>query len=561
MADELAKEIIQRSESLFSDVNGIWKPVYQDLADYFMPNLSDVNTQKTEGVTGWTDRIYDTTAIEANQTMATGMFNWLTPSNQPWMEYGIPDFLTKGDDSDEAAIWLGKATETTIKALARSNFYEKAHEYYLSQGVFGTGLLYAAEGRKSPLMFKNFKAGTYAVAEDDEGIVDTVFEEFELTARQAAQFFGEENLGPLVKKALNGATSGKDKKFKFRHGTFPRTDSERLKGKDKKGRFPVASVYVCMDDKYSVRVDGFEEFPFMCGRFSKFGTKSPYGYSPAFLELPTARQLNYITQYYDSMSELMANPRMLIPSNLEGDVDMRAGGATVYDASTPDAVPREWATVSNLQSTLEAMQMKKDAINKAFYVNLFTMLEQLADKRMTAYEIAQRVGEKLEQFTPVFSRSVSELLNPLLRRVFGILYRGGHFGEAPQSLYVTSADGKTRSLALPEIAITSRISLALKALQNNGLMNTFSSVAQLAEGNPNLGLFDNFDMDVGVRELARNFGAPPDLERPMKMVQQMRAQRAKQQQLNAALEQAQQATKAAGNLGKAPQALQDQLAG
>jgi soluble lytic murein transglycosylase-like protein len=187
------------------------------------------------------------------------------------------------------------------------------------------------------------------------------------------------------------------------------------------------------------------------------------------------------------------------------------------------------------------------------------MLEQLSDKKMTAYEIAQRIGEKLEQFTPIFDRRVTEFLNPLLARTFGILYRMGKFGPAPEALLVPTADGASASLAMPEIAITSRISLALKALQNQGMVNTLSVIQPLAQERPDI--LDNIDMDTMVRELARNYGVPPDLLLPIKQVQATRRARAQQMAAQQALEMAQGAAKAGKDLEKSPSELKEAVTG
>jgi len=207
-------------------------------------------------------------------------------------------------------------------------------------------------------------------------------------------------------------------------------------------------------------------------------------------------------------------------------------------------------TVGDDKAAEENMARKADTINKAYYVNMFTMLEQLADKKMTAYEIAQRLGEKLEQFTPVFYRRVGEFLNPLLRRVFGILYREGKFGQAPASLMVQNPGDKYSSLAMPEIAITSRISLALKALQNQGMVNTLQVLEPLAAARPEI--LDNFDLDTMARELARNYGVPPDLLRPLKKMAQMRQQRQQMAAAQRAIDMAQGAAKAGKDLEKSP---------
>ena len=504
--------------------------------------------------TGWTDRIYDTTAIQAAQTCRSGQRNWLTPSSEPWLAFEPPEFLKadgREDEHDEAAQYLGKATDITIKELARSNFYGMVNLDYLQVTTTGTGMMFCDEGKKSALNFRQFKSWHFVIEEDDEGVVDTVFREFELTTRQAMQWFGKENLGETINKVAS-KPSGLSKKWKFIHACFPREDSKRVQGRLTGDNKPIASVYIAVDDVICVQVSGYDEMPYLCSRFDKWGTDSPWGYSPAYLVLPDARQINYVSQYTDALAELKAYPRLLYPDSQEGDVDLRAGGVTTVSADemARGVMPKEWMSGGDGRAADEIMKRKEDAINKAFYVNMFTMLEQLADKKMTAYEIAQRIGEKLEQFTPVFDRRVTEFLNPLCRRIFGVLYRSGKFGQAPDCLFVPGPDGKTRMLAMPEIAITSRISLALKALQNQGIVNTLQVVEPLAQIKPEV--LDNFNWDSISRELARNYGMSVEHLAPLKVMAKVRLQRAQQMAMQQGVDQLQGVAKAGKDLNKAP---------
>jgi hypothetical protein len=557
-SDPLAKEQLRRYEDQKAARSSVFDPAWQRLSNYFLPQTSDIQTQKTEGTENWTDRIYDTTAIQAAQVLKSGQRNWLTPSNEPWFTFDPPEHLRGEGDGDEASQWFGRATDIALKEFERSGFYAAVNMDYLAVGVFGTGCIFCDEGKTSALNFRSFKIATYTIGENDEGIVDEVRREFELTTRQACQMFTLEKLPASIQKAYE-SSRGQDKKWKFVHCIFPREDSERMPRKSDGANKPIASVYIEKESQKVVRVSGYDEMPAMVSRFDKWGTDSPWGYSPAFLCLPEARQLNFISQYVDALAELKAYPRVLIPSNLDGDVDLRAGGPTVFDETMGEGgMPREWASVGDYQLAIDLMNRKSEAINRAFFVNIFQMLEQLADKKMTAFEIAQRQSERLEQFTSTFDRRVTEFLNPLLRRVFGMLYRQGRFGPAPSSLLVQTGHNSV-GLAMPEINITSRISLALKALRNTGIVNTLSVVTPLAEQKPEV--LDNFDLDFTVRDISRNYGSPPDLLRPMKKVMEIRQQRAKMQQAQQALELAQGAAKAGKDLGKAPEAMQEQMQG
>jgi len=553
MADKLAEEQLRIYEERKAQRDGKFMSGWQTLSQYFLPSESNVNVDKTEDVVGWTDRIFDTTAIQANQTLAAGQRNWLTPSTEPWAAYEPPEELH--EEGDEGAQWLAKASDKAMTSFNGSNFYSVVNMGYLGVGVFGTDLIFCEEGKVQALNFRHCKIGTYTIAEDDEGVVDSVHREFELSGRQAKQMFGEDALPDKMLDQMRGG-KGLDKKFKFLHAVFPRADSDRLDKRADGANKPIASVYISIEFKLVVRESGYDEMPYLCSRFMKWGTDSPYGFSPAYLALPDARQLNYVVQYTDALAELLAYPRILRPSNLEGDVDLRAGGVTTFNIDNPQGIPKEWATVGNLSAADKMKEEKRAAINQFFYVDIFKRLgsNPLLDKKMTAFEISRREAEDLQQFTPAFDRRVTEFLNPLLKRVFGILYRAGKFGQAPDSLMQPVGQNK-KGLVMPQIVITSRISMALKALQNRGTETTFGFMQPMLEQHPEL--LDNWDIDAVARDYSKNAGMSPDLVRTIKIRDQIRASRQQQMKAQQAMGLAVQAGKAGAGLGKAPQFMQD----
>lgn len=556
--EPLAKEVMRRCEALEAERRQTFDSSWQTLSDYYYPQLSDVLDQKTEGTTGWSDEIYDSAAIQAGRVCATGQRNWCTPSTEPWFAWGPPQVLK---DEDDASAWCARCTEIALAELARSNFYTRVHEVYYSRTFFGTGHLAAEEGKQTTLNFRQRKIGTYVIAENDEGLVDTDYYRFKLTARQAVQKFGIENLGEKVFKAYS-ENEGKrmDDKFEFIHCVRPREEIERDRSKKDGINKPIASIYVDVADKVCVRIGGFDEQPHFVTRFDSWGTGTPWGYSPAFLALPDVRELNYVTRFWHAQSELRANPRILTPTNLQGMVDMRPGGETTFDPNNPNAIPREWLTSADLKDTQLSIEAMKKSIREAFFADIFTMLQQL-DRRMTAYEIAQRVGEKLEQFSPSFDRLITELTTPLLRRVFAILWRAHKFPPPPQAMFVPANGGKSIALAMPEVNYTSRLALALKAMQNQATVNTMQIVGELYNMTKKEEVLDPFKLGPTVSRYALSQGMPASDIRTAKEQMEVASARAKQMQQMQALENMKTGAQAAGQMGKAPPALQDAMIG
>jgi hypothetical protein len=273
--------------------------------------------------------------------------------------------------------------------------------------------LFVQKGRNHPLNFSKFDCGTYSIAEDDEGDITTLFRELELTAEQAAEKFGEENLSEKMQKTLDQirrSGKGGTVKHKFIHAIYKREEGDRERGKEDGPNKPYASVYVEQSTKHVCRNSGFEEKPFFAGRHVK-SMNGPYGVSPAWMALPEARQLNFLTKQLDSLAETKAFPRLLMPATHEGEIDLRSGGVTYFDPTQPNAVPKEWLTQGEYQIGLERENRKQQAIERAFHVDMFRMFAGL-DKQMTATEVAERSTEKLVQFSPSFTRKTTELLTP-----------------------------------------------------------------------------------------------------------------------------------------------------
>lgn len=540
---DLATYLLARNSALKSE-QASWLTLWQDIADHVMPRKAEILTRQGAPGSQRQDVLFDSTAIYANSTLANGMLSHMTPADSRWFVFDPPRGLMANDDAKQ---WFQACTEAAQVALATSNFYSAIHEMFFDDGAFGTSVLYVQEGRQSALNFRTFDIGTYRLSENAEGAVDTVFKELELTCRQAEEEFGEDNLSDKLRKELQEArTKGAypDRKHAFLHAIYPRPDAERKAGKTDGPNKPIASVYVEMASQHVCRVSGYDELPFFASRHLKWGN-CVYGWSPGWVALPEARQLNFLTKQLDYLAEVKAFPRMLIPDTHEGEIDLRAGGQTYFDPNQPAAMPKEWMTQGDYAIGLERERRKQDAIERAYHVDLFRMFSSL-DKQMTAREVSERASEKLIQFTPAFARKTTELLNPMLRRVFAICIKQGLFPPPPPAALERDAEGNY-FVPEPDITYTSRIALAVKALNNVSFMRTMELVSPIAQMRPEV--MDNFDFDRISRDGARNDGLPADWLVAERKRDEARATRAQAQQAAMEQEQMMAAADAAAKAG------------
>jgi len=521
---ELADFVLSRHTELLEE-RRTWESLWQEIADYCLPRKAEITSRREFPTSNRNDLLFDSTAIFANSTLANGQLSYMTPADSRWFVFAPPSEMS---DNDKAKGWFQQCSEIAQVNLANSNFYSEVHELYFDDGTFGTYAMWCEEGKRTAVTFQTFPIHTCALAEDEEGMIDTLFRDVPMSLLQAAQKFGEENLSPKLRKQLEvfqKTGKGGNQKYDFVHAVYPRRAEDRDPGKEDGPNKPIASIYIEKEGRHVCRVSGFDEQPFFAGRHLKWGN-GPYGWSPGWIAVPEARQLNFLVKQMDALAEVKAYPRLLIPASHEGEVDLRASGTTYFDPQSPQAIPREWATAGEYQIGLEREKRKEQNIERAFHVDLFRMFANL-DKQMTAREVAERSSEKLVQFSPTFARKTTELFNPLLRRVFALHLRNGLFPPPPiEALRINESTGEME-VPEPDITYTSRVALAIKALHNLAFMRTMERIGPLTQLKPDL--MDNFYLDVAARDIARNDGTPEDWIKPQEEVDEERQLRAEEQ--------------------------------
>jgi len=550
--DNLGKRLKERYDAL-EQIRRPWETLWSDVSKYIMPRRSPgMSGTVMLPSTTESDALFDTTAVRANMTLANGQLAWMSPMESPWFAFEPPD----GIEDDEARRWLAKASKTARDKLAHSNFYLAVHEFYLDRGGFGTACIYVEKIIKNGvarLSTQHWPIGTYVLDEDSEGLVDTVIRKFKLSARQAVQKFGLDNVSEKVRLAYDDPKKSTEK-FDYLHAIYPRTEDERDPQKMDAVNMPWASVYLEFDGDNKVCLNGgHTEQPVFVSRYLEWGTGlgGMYGWCPAFVALPEARQVNFLQMWMDMVAERLADPPWLAPDELEGEIDTNARGVTYFsrDLAAANALPRPMqADIGNVQALLERIKERQASINDAFHVDLFQMFAQI-EKQMTAREVTERSQEKLIQFSPTFARMTNELFTPLLEREFSIGLSSGWFGEPPDSLRVPVTDTMD-FVPPPAIQFSSRIALALRALPMLGYLRTLDRLAVVGQIRPDV--MDNYDFDKLERAASLVDGVDPEAIVSMEQVQEIRTARAEAAQAQREQEQAMMAADAAAKVGKVP---------
>lgn len=539
---QLAQQLIKRCERLKSE-RARCEPFFRDVRNYIRPRKQGIDSTPVNPGQRGMDRRYDSTATDAAKLLAHSMQNALTPASVIWFGLRIPEGhpLAEMNENETVAKWFQDAEQRMFFAMHQGNFYNVIGEAFIDFTSFATMVVYSETDASGGLVYKSHPVGRFVFAENSKGRVDTVMEEYDLTARQAAQEFGEEALPEKIKKTMEDKP---DDLHRFLRVVMPRDEYDDSKG----GRqnMPYALVNIYLDGKEIVGEEGgYQEFPYAVGRFDK-ASGELYGRGPADVALPDIKTLNRLREL-----ELLQLAVEIYPVLLTRDRSVLGGfknipGAINFVADL-DGI-KEMRRAGNFQvSSLKAEELKA-SIRKAFYADSLILPEK---SNMTAEEIITIRQQVQQLLGPTVARFESEVLVPIVLRTFGIMMRAGEFAPPPREL-----------LGLDEIDVKFIGQLA-KAQQLGDVTATSqwlnSVVATVSKVKPEA--LDNIDFDEIIRVNADRLSVPKKFLVDRRAVQKMRLGRAQAQAEAKSNTEMMAMAEGVGKAGPGVKALQEAMAG
>ena len=533
---ELVDREIAEFEAAASN-RGTFEGHWEEVAQLVMPSYSGSFQNSGEPTTPGAKRtqsLYDSTAPIALPRFAAVMESMLTPRNSIWHRLVPVDSSLLKDR--QTRLWMDEVNRLLFRYryAPPANFASQNHQSYLSLGAFGTGPLFVDELDRMPgLRYRSIHLGEIFLFENHQGVLDKAKRRFLLSARQAVQWFGVDNLPPNV-RARVGANDQDTPQFKFLHCVSPREDRDPQRA-DYKG-MTYASYYLSLDGKAMVREGGYNTFPYAIARHL-LAPGEVYGRSPAMEALPAIKTINEQKKTLLRAGHRAVDPVLLLPD--DGVIDgfslkagaLNAGGVTRDGKRLVHELP-----VGNIAIGEEMMAVEKDHIHDAFLITLFQILTE--GPTMTATEVLERVREKGVLLSPTMGRQQSEYLGPLIDREIDVLARQRLLPPMPPALREAGGEYK--------VEYDSPLSRAQRAEEASGLMRTVEMALNVVNITQNPEPLDHFDFDVIMPEIADIEAVPTKWMRSLKQVQQIRSGRAQQQKQQRAIE----ALPAAASLAK-----------
>jgi len=537
-----ATDVVDEARAAKSSYDGMWSSLHRAIGDYYIPQKSAINTLKTPDSAGWTDGIFDTTAVHAAQTFSAGCYDFMLSGE--FFDFEAPK--KDGVAHPVARDWYHQCAEIVLELINESNWALKIQEHLQDRNTFGTANIDLEKGKKTLYSFGTTAVGKFFPQSNDDGYIDTMFYMYEWTPKKLVDRFGEDNVSSEVLMAHRDLHQKNTAKFTVWRKVAPRKIRES--GKIDALNKEFESVWVEDKSKQVLFESGYDEQNFVGSRFAQWGDEE-FGWSPAILIMPSVRTLQDIMKSLVAIGEISVFPRTMVPDTLKDVIQWEAGGVTVYPDSTKNE-PQVWGEPSGYSEGKDLVADFREMIKDAYHVDLFKALAERT-KTMTATEVMELVQEKLVNFRPTFARFTSETLDPLLQRMFKMAFRDGRFPPVPPEVIVES----NGELSIPEPApiYVSKIARALRVLENKTTLDFLQQAAMILEmtQDPTL-LSDNYDLDAMLRGLGDNSSLPTEYKRPEKDRDEMRAARQEQQQAMQAAEMAKTTSEAAKNVGSIP---------
>lgn len=503
-----------------------WRDHHRDISDYIQPRRARFLTSdaKTAG-TKKNEKIINNVATDASDTLRAGLMSGITSPARPWFKLTTHD--PNLNEDPEVKDWLHEAERITQAVIAKSNFYLRIEELYGDLGDFGTAVFHVEQDDAEYIRCYVYPVGSYFVASSERLEIDTVFRDVPMTVTQLVKKFKYENCCLQVRLAWDRGEIFAW--YDVVHFIMP--NEEFVPGAiGQKGKKFVSVWYEVARtiEEGFLHESGYDYFPVMVPRWKVTGTDS-YGSSPGMNALADVKALQHLEEQAMGLVDKTVNPPMNVPALARAQqASLLPGAENPVAMSGQKLEPALLIDPRAMQYVQAKIQEHVLRIKQAYHADLFRMLEAYESGKMTAYEVQQRVQEKMQLLGPAYERLEEELLDPALDAILKICFEQFLYPEVPQALIGQEI----------KVEYTSIIAQAQKATGTGVIRELLGLIGNLYAVDQDI--VDVIDFDRAILEYATMLGISPKILRSPEAVAAIRDAKAKVAQQQQQMQQAAQ---------------------
>ena len=545
-----AKAILSRLDALKNASATHFKHC-DEMAKYLAPSRVGMTSQRTPGERQ-TREVFDSTSTMAAELMAQFVASYTINPSQQWASMKVKHPRQRSQDAINE--WLEECRDRMFAQLANSMFYAEGVESMIDWCGFGTGFLMREE-RPQPVHktikgFRGFryeakKTGRFWIADGPDGLVDTVFEESDITVRVLRDRFGVKALSGKAQKLIQ--ENKLDESLCIVHAVYPRSLSDQQYTAGAK-KMPYASCWVEKDAKHLVHESGYRRFPGSSFRYSRTPGEV-FGRGRGHIAFPDTWTLNTTKRMGLEDFALKIRPPVLHRhDSVIGTLRLTPGGPTsinTHGGPIGDSIMPFQTGSSPEVASLKEEELRK-SIRQIFFVDQILMLMEVSKSEMTAFEFAKKMELLFRIMGPVYGRTEHEFLQQEWDGIFDEMLEGGEFSPPPQEIFET--DGQIDTIFENPLARAQRtgdVEAITLAIQDSLPLMQFEPSAR-----------DRWNVDKTMQKIFQVRGVPAICENTDEEVAAIREARMQSQMQEQELEQAGQIAEAGGKVAPLLTALQ-----
>jgi hypothetical protein len=526
VTEKIIEETIERFTRLEGDrlyINRVWEELAELLAPERRGFIGQVRSQRA-------DRQFDTVPVVAKRGLVNSIGAMLRPkTSAPGRWY---DIVTEDEnlmDDPEVKSWIEHAEKKLWNGIynPKAHFVQATGEVDDDVVTFGTAAMFTTRRRDlKGLLFRAFHMKSVYIAFDAGGDVDTTYIRERISAREAAQKYGRQNLGAKVLESLDskaGATP--DTKHRFIWTLKPRHDRDPRMAETQLG-MPIESTVIDVDSEKLVLEEGFEEMPISIPQWDKRSDQL-YSRSPGLMALPDLESLNKMGKtMLRGLHRAVAPPWLLPSDSMVSAPNLNADRVSYYDArairnlglTTPF---QQMETKGRLDWGLTAQDAIREQIHALFYRNILKL--PVAGPEMTATEIIARKEQFIREIGSVFGQLETSYTAPMVERAFNLMQRNNGFRPPPDILIKANVNFR----------FASPIEKAKRQIEETQIAEGIRTILEVGSIRPEV--MDRVNWDAWAKNVAETSDFPPSLLQDDATIEQIQRgrQQAQEQEQNA----------------------------
>lgn len=402
--DDLSiRDLLKHMQDLRRPIESMWQDCYK----YTESNNSKTNF-RNKGV-------FDATAIDAVELLASHLMAELTPPWSPWF-YFVTGYEINSVVKEELIYELDYCTRHVKSVLEISNFYTELHQAYIDLIIGGTACILLEESdieNMADIHFKALPLRSIYLSEDNQGSLSTLVWQQSISAETWKKRFVVE----IPKDTNNNDCKNNIPIINLYH-----------KKTDSKGYWH--DTYYLNDSGEEQRIAriSYDFAPFLAFRWLKVAGET-YGRSPVMKALPDIKTANKVVELS------LKNASIAVSGIWQADDDGVINPSTIQlkpGAIIPKALGSSGLTPLKPPGRFDLSQILLDSLHQRIRRSLLVdRMSSVATQQQTATEVLERAKDISHVLGATYGRLFSECLSPLIHRINLLLAKKGVFPQLP----------------------------------------------------------------------------------------------------------------------------------